>query len=448
VELGFGSDRFRDGGHGGTVRRWRRSLRAPALIAALAGAVIGVAACGPPSDEASTEEGDGPIKIASAMPLTGPFASDGEEMQQGLEMAIDEFNEEGGVLGRKLELVTCDVAGLEVDTIQACAERLLGEDPDAVITGYDDSGVNTHAFGAGEMPYLHAVTMAQAVDPVAEDPEKYGNVFQYDPSDRDYGTNAARWLPEIAERIGFEPSNKSVAIVSTDYAYNAEGSETFKEEMEKQGYDIAVHEITEFGVEEWGPILSQIEKAEPAFVTFWNLDPSDAARFMNQWHKKFGSSGINSLLYMQFTPSIPEFLELAGDAAEGVLWSTVIGVTDKVGADPKPYAERFKERYGHEPKSIQAYMVRDAFEIWAAAVEKAGCVRCFDDVIQSIRETEYSGFAGNFKFYPPEKGQYAMPGDDLLPTIWAQVRDGKHVNVLPDNVADGEIELPPWVPKG
>src|SRR5690606_15852520 len=111
---------------------------------------------------------------------------------------------------------------------------------------------------------------------------------------------------------------------------------------------------------------------------------SDAARFMNQWHKKFGSSGINSLLYMQFTPSIPEFLELAGDAAEGVLWSTVIGVTDKVGADPKPYAERFKERYGHEPKSIQAYMVRDAFEIWAAAVEKAGCVRCFDDVIQNI----------------------------------------------------------------
>src|SRR3990170_6246748 len=85
------------------------------------------AACAPGDDEGGgdgAEEGD--IVVASAMPLTGPFASDGEEMNQALEMAIDEYNGDGGVLGRQLTLVTCDVAALEVDTIQACAERLLG----------------------------------------------------------------------------------------------------------------------------------------------------------------------------------------------------------------------------------------------------------------------------------------------------------------------------------
>ncbi|HEX6230834.1 MAG TPA: ABC transporter substrate-binding protein [Actinomycetota bacterium] len=422
-------------------------------FAVLAALVLALAACSAPGgdeDEGDQGQGDqaeeqGDIVIASAMPLTGPYASDGEEMLQALEMAIDEYNEEGGVLGRQLTLITCDVGALEVDTIQACGERLLGEDPDAVITGYDDSGINTLAFGEGDMPYLHAVTMTAAVDPVREDPEKYSNVFQYDPSDYDYGVNAAAELPQIAERIGFEPANRSVAVITTDYAYNVVGAEAFKQFITEAGYEVAVDEVTPFGVQEWGPVLSQIGEAEPAFVTFWNLDPSDAARFMNQFMRQFGDSGIQSLVYMQYTPSIPEFLELTGDTANGLLWATVIGVSDLVGADKADYISRWEERYGREPLSIHPFVVRDAFDIWANAAEQVGCVECFDEVNDAIRSTVYTGFAGTYEFAPLEEGQYAMAGDELLPTIWSQVQDGQHVAVLPDNAAEGEIQLPPWV---
>jgi branched-chain amino acid transport system substrate-binding protein len=381
------------------------------------------------------------------MPLTGPYASDGEEMKQGLDMAIDEYNAEGGVLGRQLTLVTCDVGALEVDTIQACGERLLGENPDAVITGYDDSGINTLAFGVGDMPYLHAVTMRAAIEPVMENPEEYGNVFQYDPSDYDYGVNAADMLPKIAEQIGFTPANKTVATITPDYAYNVVGAEAFEEFIQQQGYEVALHEVVPFGVQEWGPILSKIEKAEPAFVTFWDLDPADAARFMNQWMRQFGDTGIRSLVYMQYTPNIPEFLELTGGSADGLLWATVIGVSSRIGTDKTDYNQRFAERYGHEPLSIHPYVVRDAFDIWATAVEQVGCVECYDKVIEAIRGNVYTGFSGTFKFAPPEEGQYAMAGDDLLPTIWSQVQGGQHVVVLPDVAAEGTIEKPPWIPE-
>jgi branched-chain amino acid transport system substrate-binding protein len=420
-------------------------LRPFALIAVLSAAIIGLGACAPGEDDDAGDE-TGNIVVASAMPLTGPFASDGEEMEQALEMAIDEFNEDGGLLDRQIELVTCDVAGMEVDTIQACGERLLGENPDAIITGYDNSGVNTLTFGVGDMPYLHAVTMRQAVDPVVENPEQYSNVFQYDPSDRDYGTDAAQRLPEIAEQLGFEPDNQSIAVVTTDYAYNTEGANTFQSEMEEAGYEVAVREVTPFGVEEWGPVLSRIRQAEPAFVTFWNLDPSDAARFMNQWNREFSDGDLNSLLYMQYTPSVPEFLELTGNSANGLLWSTVIAATDAVGADTTEYTERFVDRFGNAPQSIHGYVVRDAFEIWAGAVEEAGCARCFEEVNDNIRASEYSGFAGNYDFAPLEEGQFAQQGDELLPTIWSQVRDGESVPVLPQNVAEAEIEPQPWVP--
>jgi branched-chain amino acid transport system substrate-binding protein len=422
--------------------------RRPGWLVGVVLLVLVAGACKAPGggEEGGTGEGEGDIVVASAMPLTGPYASDGEEMQQALEMAIDEYNAEGGLLGRKLALVTCDVGALEVDTIQACAERLLGENPDAVITGYDDSGVNTLAFGEGDMPYLHAVTMRAAIEPVMDDPEKYGNVFQYDPSDYDYGTNAAAVLPEIADRIGFVPANETVAVITTDYAYNAVGADAFIDTITKQGYELALKEVIPFGVQEFGPILSKIEKAEPAFVTFWDLDPSDAARFMQQWTRQFGDTGIRSLVYMQYTPNIPEFLELAGDSANGLLWATVIGVSDKIGLDKADYIQRWTERYGHEPFSIHPFVVRDAFDIWAKAVEEAGCVECFDKVIENIRNIDYTGFAGRYRFAPPEEGQYAMPGDDLLPTMWSQVQDVKNVVVLPDVAAEGTLEMPPWVP--
>lgn len=436
----------------------RRGFVIPAT--ALAVLLVVAAGCAPagsddattaPTSAASDAGGGGggggePIVIGAAMPLTGPYASDGEEMLQALELAIDDYNAAGGVLGRELTLVTCDVAALEVDTIQACGERILGENPDAVITGYDDSGINTLAFGEGDMPYLHAVTMTAAVDPVRENPEKYSNVFQYDPSDYDYGVNSAELLPKIAEQIGFTPTNKSAAVITTDYAYNVVGAQAFKEFIQKQGYEIAVDELTPFGVEEWGPVLSKIEAAEPAFVTFWNLDPSDAARFMNQWDAQFGDKGLNSLVYMQYTPSIPEFLELSGDSAEGLLWSTVIGVSDKIGRDKVAYTAKWAETYGGEPKSIHAYVVRDAFDIWAEAVKRVDCVDCFDTVNDSIRETIYQGYAGTFDFASLEEGQYAQAGDDLLPTLWSQVQGGKNVVVLPENAAEGEIKSPPWLP--
>jgi branched-chain amino acid transport system substrate-binding protein len=417
----------------------RRRLSALFVVA-----ILVLAACAPGTGNGEPEEGD--IIIASAMPLTGPYASDGEEMRQALEMAIDDFNEAGGVLGRQLRLITCDVGALEVDTIQACGERLLGENPHAVITGYDDSGINTLAFGAGDMPYLHAVTMTAAVEPVRENPEQYSNVFQYDPSDYDYGVNAAELLPQIAQEIGFQATNQTVAVITTDYAYNVVGAEAFKEFIRQAGYDVVIDELTGFGVEEWGPVLSRIQQAEPAFVTFWNLDPSDAARFMLQWDRQFGDQGINSLLYMQYTPSIPEFMELTGDAANGLLWATVIGISDRIGLDKAEYTGRWQERFGREPQSIHAYVVRDAFEIWANAVTAAGCAACFDEVNTRIRDSVYEGFAGTYDFTPLEDGQYAQQGDEFLPTIWSQVQDARNVPVKPDGAAEGDMQMPPWIP--
>jgi len=380
------------------------------------------------------------IKIGAPMPMTGPYASDGQQMQMALQMAVDEINAKGGVLGRQLELVPGDVGALEAEKIKAVGERLLGEGVDVVITGYADSGVDARVFGEYDMPYLHADAMSQDTDVVAENIDKYGNVFQYCPSEVSYGYDTAATLFTIPAQLGWEPPNNKIAIVKVDYSYNILAADKFAELAQQQGYEIAVNETTQFGVVEWGPILSKIEEAQPAYVTFWNLDPSDAARFMIQYHDRFAENGLNALVYMQYTPNIPEFLTLAGDAANGLLWTASVNA---VGTDIKDYATRWTAKFNEEPKSVYAYLVRDAVDIWVQAVEKAGCVDCYDKIIENIRATDFTGNGGRYIFNATD--QQAKSGVEYLPTLWYQIQNTANAVVGPVPYNAAQPILPDWI---
>jgi len=380
------------------------------------------------------------ILIGAPMPLTGPYASDGEQMSMALEMAVAEKNAEGGLLGRQIRLVTGDVGALEAEKIKAVGERMVGEGVDVVITGYADSGVDARVFGEYDMPYLHADAMTMDTELVALDPEKYGNVFQYCPSEVSYGIDTAANLFKIPEELDWTPPNNKIAIVKVDYSYNVLAADKFAELAVEQGYEIVVDEITQFGVVEWDPILAKIEQAQPAYVTFWNLDPTDASRFMIQFNEKFGEQGLNALVFMQFTPSIPEFLTLTGDSAEGLLWTASI---NPVGDGVADYRQRWIDRFGDDPKSIYSYVTRDGFDIWVNAVEEAGCVDCYEQIIEIIRQTNYTGLSGTHQFNPTD--QQSLYGEDLIPTLWYQIQDGKNVVVGPSKYTEGDLVLPPWI---
>jgi branched-chain amino acid transport system substrate-binding protein len=380
------------------------------------------------------------IKIGAPMPLTGPYASDGEQMQMALELAIAEQNAKGGVLGRQLTLIPGDVGALEAEKIKAVGERLSGEAVDLVITGYADSGVDARVFGEYEMPYLHADAMTADTELVAKDPVKYSNVFQFCPSEVSYGFDAAEVLFKVPAAIGWEEPNKKLAVIRADYSYNVLASDKFIELAKEQGYETVVDEVVQFGTVEWGPILSKIAETQPAYVTFWILDPTDASRFIIQFNEKFGEGGYNGLVYMQYTPNFPEFLTLSGEAANGVIWSTSVGVVSESAPE---YANRWKAKFSEDPKSTYAYNVRDAFEIWVQAVEKAGCVDCYEKINPNIKATEYQGMSGFYKFNQTD--QQALFGDEFIPTLWYQVQNNAHVIVGPDAFKAGNYTLPPWI---
>ena len=382
-----------------------------------------------------------PILIGCPLPLTGPYASDGEQMKMALELAAAEKNAAGGVLGHPVELKFGDVGGLEAEKIKAIGERLVGAGVNAVITGYDDGGVDTKVFGAFDIPYLHGNAMTLCTQPVAENLDKYWNVFQYMYNDKAYGVDAAKYLFKAGEQMGWKAPNKKIAIIKVDYAYNIMPADEFAAITAKDGYEVVVNETVPFGMAEWGPILSKIESREPAYVTFWHLDPTDAARFIQQFADYFQDDGLNALVYMQYTPSIPEFIQLAGKAADGVVW---VGGAYGFGPKYDAYKKRWMAKFKTEPAGLYAEATRDAFDIWAAAVEKAGCYDCYKKIADNIRVTEYEGLCARYKFDP--KDQSVVQADDYMPLVWFQIQNGKNVKMRPAAVSEGKAyQLPPWI---
>ena len=99
--------------------------------------VLGLFAIGCGGD--GGEAGDGPIRVGVAGPMTGDQSRNGEELWLGARLAMEEWNEKGGILGRKIELVQKDDQAEEKEAKKVATE-LIYADVVAVI-GHYNSGV-------------------------------------------------------------------------------------------------------------------------------------------------------------------------------------------------------------------------------------------------------------------------------------------------------------------
>ncbi|MBW2619426.1 MAG: ABC transporter substrate-binding protein, partial [Deltaproteobacteria bacterium] len=246
----------------------------------------------------------------------------------------------------------------------------------------------------------------------------------------------------IPQKMGWTPPNKKIAMVKVDLPYCVDPADRFRELAEPKGYEFVIDEITQFGKVDWGSILTKIERAKPSYILLFLLDPTDSARFQTQFHDRFGKKGLPAIINYQYTPMIPEFLELTGkEAAEGIVYMGVaIREQDPVVQD---YLKRWDAKFHERPLDGYAVMTRDSFDVWATAVKKVGCVECYDQIIRKIRGSLNRGMWGTYVFAPHD--QTAIYGEELIPVDWMQIRDGKHLQTFPDQWKMTEYQKPPWI---
>ena len=264
------------------------------------------------------------VKIGLLAPLTGPAAADGQEFQRGVQMAIDEANAAGGVAGDTFELVVGDVKDQSAGNVTSAVERLLG-DPGVhfMLTGYASlTNFEIDNMAEAEMPYMLAATSQQTRDIIAPSPDKYMCCWSLTPSFDAYNTDVTLFVEKLAADGKITLPTKKVAIISSDNAYSKTISEGMKKTFKEKGWTITVDEIVPFGeVTDWRSILAKVRENVPDVVINTDYLPGNSASFLNQ----FLEQPTKSLVFLQYAPSVPEFVELTGKKSDGVIYNLLGG---------------------------------------------------------------------------------------------------------------------------
>ena len=382
----------------------------------------------------------GVAKIGIMVPLTGAFGADAQDVVQAAQIAVDDLNEAGGVAGYTLELVIADTVDQRADAVTTAFNQLSNtEDLNFIMTAYaSTSNFEIDLMAEIDMPYLISANAAQTRELVSANPDGYPTVWSRVPSYDAYETA----LPELLETYHEEGlltlRDREAYIISSDDPYGTTIATGMSAHFESLGWTVAGYETVPFAsVTDWRGLLAKIREAQPDIVVVTDSSPPNNAALMNQ----FMENPPNSILFLQYGPSVQEFLDLTGDNSTGLIYNNL-----GAAIDSKPEVveirDRYEAMYGHRGGyfTVIAY---DQIMIYATCLEEVGDASDRLAIGECIGGLEMETLAGFLTF--DHETHLAIQGPEYYPIQFYQIWEGERIQLEPERFATGTFQVPPWM---
>ncbi|HEV7284482.1 MAG TPA: ABC transporter substrate-binding protein, partial [Kaistia sp.] len=280
----------------------------------------------------------------------------------------------------------------------------------------------------------------QTKDIIAPAPDKYGCCWSLTPSFDAYNTDVTSFAEKLAADGKISLPTKKVAIISSDNAYSKTISEGMKKTFTEKGWTITVDEIVPFGeVTDWRSILAKVRENVPDLIINTDYLPGNSASFLNQ----FLEQPTKSLVFLQYAPSVPEFVQLTGKNSNGVIYNLLGGaLTTPKNPRAAEVADKFKAKFGVESGTYGVGLYEIA-NVYFDALKKVGDPSDHAGIMKALGETDKQTAQGRLKFDPAT--HLAMQGDDYIPITFFQIWDGERTLISPAAYATGEFKIQPWM---
>ena len=294
------------------------------------------------------------IKIGFQAPLTGLAASDGHAAKIAAEVAIDDINAAGGVLGEKLRLIMYDDQA-KSDQAIFTANKLIGEDGVKVaISGSYSAGARAAApiFQKAGVAFISAY----AVHPDITRAGDY--VFRMIHLGQPQGRAGAKFVGDVLK-------HKRVSVVTMDNDYGEATVEGFLDTADKFGIKILNKYTYSLQDRQFGSIVASVKRDAPDAIYatgyFFTGGPLVA---------QLRAAGVTVPIIASQAFDSAKFIEIAGPAANGVY---IVASLDPESSDPavRNFAREFSKRAGYQPVS-SAGQVYSTFLLMADAIKRAG----------------------------------------------------------------------------
>ncbi len=327
----------------------------------------------------------GPIKIGLMAPITGSYASEGQEMKQVLDLLAEELNAKGGIQGQKVEVITQD-DGSEAKTSALAAQRLVTQGVVAVVGTYGSSVTEPSQSIFNESRIIQIANGSTAVR-LTEKGLRY--FFRTCPRDDEQGKVAAQTI----QKLGV----KQLAILHDNSTY-AKGLADETKALLKDVNVVFFDAITP-KEQDYTTILTKLKAAQPDFVFFTGYY-GEAGLLLKQrkemgWNVPFmGGDATNN----------PDLVKIAGkEAAAGFYFLTPPLPKDLPNEEAKSFVASFTNKYGAAPNSIYSLLAGDGFRVLVQAIDQTKSTDP-DKLNDFLKKTlkDFPGLTGKISFN--EKG--------------------------------------------
>ena len=327
------------------------------------------------------------IKIGLMCPLTGSWASEGQDMKQIVSLLADEVNAAGGINGRQLELVVEDDGG-DPRTAALAAQKLAIAGVSAVIGTYGSAVTEAAQSILDESEILHIATGATSVRLTEKGMEYF---FRTSPRDDEQGRVAAQYI----KNLGYG----KIAIVHDNSSYSKGLAEETRAVLEEEGVQVVFFDALTPKERDYSPILTRLRAAEPDLFFYPGYYP-EAGLLLRQ--KK--EMGWNVPMMGGDAANNTDLVKIAGkDAAKGYFFISPPSAHDFDTPEAKDFFSRYKAQYNSLPSSVWSVLAGDAFKVIVAALQ-AGTDANPEAVAKYLKKDlkEYPGLTGKLGFN--EKG--------------------------------------------
>ena len=352
------------------------------LVTTLLGASLLLAACGgeKAAEKPATAEAE-TIKIGAIGPLTGSVAIYGISATNGLKLAVDEINANGGILGKQIELNLLDEKGDSTEAVNAY-NKLVDWGMVALIGDI----TSKPSVAVAEVAAQDGIPMITPTGTQLNITEAGSNIFRVCFTDPYQGEVLAKYTKD---KLGA----KTVAIISNNSSDYSDGvANAFAKEAEAQGIQVVAREGYSDGDKDFKAQLTKIAQQNPDVL------------FVPDYYEQDGliaiqarEVGIKSVIVgPDGWDGVVKTVDPSSYAAiEDVFFANHYSTKDS-SEKVQNFIKNYKEKYNDEPSAFSA-LSYDAAYILKAAIEKAGTTDK-EAVAKAIKELEFEGITGHLTF--------------------------------------------------
>lgn len=323
------------------------------------------------------------VRIGLMCPLTGSWASEGQDMRRIVELLADEINEQGGLLGKTVEIVVADDGG-DPRTAATAAQRLVQRDVVGVIGTYGSSiteaSQNIYA-ATGTLQIANGSTSVRLTE------KGLPYFFRTCPRDDEQGRVAVETM--LAD--GYD----KIAILHDSTTYARGLADEARALIDASAAEVVFFDALTPGEQDYTTILTQIRGNNPDVVFFTGYYP-EAGMLLRQKMEM----GLDIPFIGGDANNNPDLVEIAGArAGAGFRFLSPPVPGDLPSPEATAFLDAYTEAYGQAPGSIWAVLAGDGFRVLAKAIEETGSTDT-DAIADYLKNglSEFPGLTGTIDF--------------------------------------------------